>query len=334
MNERTTKLLHELVSDGIVPGVSYTMLHNEEEQKEIFGNRQLEPVVKKLIPELKYDVASLTKVVGTTTVILKLVDEGRLAFDDKVIKYLPGFFDARVTIRHLLTHTSGITGYIKNRNELNAKQLLEALYTLHVGPTFENEVVYTDIGMIFLGLIIEKLYAKPVQRVITEIVLEPLKLENSTFTPLQSECVPTELTKKRGLIQGIVHDPKANILREHCGSAGLFMSMEDLVKFSRWLLSEGSRKKFFKTDMVNKLFKDQTPTHNLGRTYGWDLRYNQSNDPCIYHTGYTGTFILIDKKKQDALIVLTNRIHPHAPNNEFLLRRDQIITEYLSEKEI
>ncbi|MFT8949791.1 MAG: serine hydrolase domain-containing protein [Liquorilactobacillus hordei] len=334
MNERTTKLLHELVSDGIVPGVSYTMLHNEEEQKEIFGNRQLEPVVRKLIPELKYDVASLTKVVGTTTVILKLVDEGRLAFDDKVIKYLPGFFDARVTIRHLLTHTSGITGYIKNRNELNAKQLLEALYTLHVGPTFENEVVYTDIGMIFLGLIIEKLYAKPVQRVITEIVLEPLKLENSTFTPLQSECVPTELTKKRGLIQGIVHDPKANILREHCGSAGLFMSMEDLVKFSRWLLGEGSRKKFFKTDMVNKLFKDQTPTHNLGRTYGWDLRYNCSNDPCIYHTGYTGTFILIDKKKQDALIVLTNRVHPHTPNNEFLLRRDQIITEYLSEKEI
>lgn len=334
MNEKTTSLLHRLVSDGIVPGVSYTMVHGEEEQSEIFGKRQLEPVVRELTPGLKYDVASLTKVVGTTTVILKLVDEGRLAFDDKVIKYLPDFFDNRITIRHLLTHTSGITGYIKNRNELDAHELLAALYTLHIGPTFEKKVVYTDIGMIFLGLIIEKFYDKPVQSVITEVVLEPLSLTDSTFSPLQSECVPTEITKKSGLIQGIVHDPKANILREHCGSAGLFMTMKDLVKFTRWLLSESVRKRFFKTDMVQELFRDQTPTHNLGRTYGWDLRHNRANDVCIYHTGYTGTFILIDKKMQDALIVLTNRVHPRTPNDEFLVRRDQIIAEYLGEKDI
>lgn len=334
MNEKTTDLLHKLVSDRIVPGVSYTMIHKEEEQSEVFGKRQLEPSLQELLPDLKYDVASLTKVVGTTTVILKLVDEGRLAFDDKVIKYLPNFFDGRVTIRHLLTHTSGITGYIKNRNELSAQELLKALYTLHVGPTFENEVVYTDIGMIFLGLIIEKFYKRPVQRVITEVVLKPLNLNNSTFIPLKNECVPTEITKKRGLIQGVVHDPKAYILQQHCGSAGLFMTIKDLAKFTKWLLSESTSRTFFKTDIVNELFKDQTPTHNLGRTYGWDLRDNQANEVCIYHTGYTGTFILIDKKQQDALIVLTNRVHPHTPNDEFLLRRDQIIDEYLGEKEI
>lgn len=334
MNPKTTQLLHELVDSKIVPGVSYTMIQHEKKQSEFFGERQLVPNRVKLTAQLKYDIASLTKVVGTTTVILKLVDSGVLKFDDLIIKFLPAFFDNRVTIRHLLTHTSGISGYIKNRNKLGKEELLKALYTLHVGPTFEKEVVYTDIGMLFLGQVIECIYGMPVQKVIEQVVLQPLLLDSSSFSPKKEECVPTEITLERGLIQGVVHDPKAYILGDRCGSAGLFMPMQDLVSFSRWMINERTTHNYFKSNILNELLKDQTPTKNLGRTYGWDLRINRFDQKCIYHTGYTGTFLLIDLLQKDALIVLTNRVHPVTPNNEFLLRRDQIIAEYLREKDI
>ncbi|KRL04152.1 serine hydrolase domain-containing protein [Liquorilactobacillus oeni] len=325
-------MLHQLVSEKVVPGVSYAMLHDGQLQAEIFGNKEVEPEVKKLSAGLKYDVASLTKVVGTTNVILQLVAKGQLAFDDPIKKYLPRFFDQRVTVRHLLTHTSAITGYIKNRNELSAHELLEALYQLHVGDWFEKKVVYTDIGLIFLGLIIEKIYNQPVQQVIAEKVLRPLDLTESTFCPQAAECVPTEIVPTRGLICGKVHDPKAYILGRHCASAGLFTTLHDLIKFSQWMLDDSSSHKLIPASLINQLFFDQTPDHKLGRSYGWDLRYDSQNKACLYHTGYTGTFILIDKANQNALIVLTNRVHPHTPNDKFLKRRDAIISAYLTEK--
>ncbi|WP_056967381.1 serine hydrolase domain-containing protein [Liquorilactobacillus sucicola] len=332
MNKNTVNMLHQLVSEKIVPGVSYAMLHQGHLQAEVFGKRQLVPVEEELKPALLYDVASLTKVIGTTTVILKLVEEGKLKVDDPVKKYLPQFSDERVTLRHFLTHTSAITGYIKNRNSLNAEQLIEALYTLHTGDWFEKKVVYTDVGMIFLGLIIERLYHKPVQQVITTEVLQPLQMNESTFNPDPAMCVPTELSPQRGLICGQVHDPKANIIGERCGSAGLFMSLYDLIKFSLWMLGSSSNKRVLHEETIAHLFNDQTPNRQLGRSLGWDLRFNKQGSACLYHTGFTGTFILLDKEKQDALIVLTNRVHPRAANDLFLEKRDEIIAQYLSEK--
>ncbi|MCP9312398.1 beta-lactamase family protein [Liquorilactobacillus satsumensis] len=331
-NQKTTALLHQLAASGIVPGVSYAMLHQGQLQAEVFGNKEIEPVVKPLTAGLKYDVASLTKVVGTTTVLLQLVQAQQINWDDPVQKYLPRFFDTRVTLRHLLTHTAAITGYIPRRNELSAPQLLEAFYHLQIGEWFGKKVVYTDIGLIFLGLIIEHLYQQPVQKVITEKVLQPLGLNESTFQPQATECVPTEIKPGRGLICGVVHDPKAFILGQQCASAGLFTTLHDLVKFSQWMLAKEQPHPLVSAKLIDQLFFDQTPTHTLGRSFGWDLRYDPQANACLYHTGYTGTFMLLDKKGQNALIVLTNRVHPHTPNDEFLRKRDEIVAAYLSEK--
>ncbi|WP_057746853.1 serine hydrolase domain-containing protein [Liquorilactobacillus capillatus] len=333
MNKQTVRMLHQLVEEKIVPGVSYAMLHHGNLQAEVFGKSQLIPVERNLKPGLLYDVASLTKVIGTTTVILKLIEEGKIGLDMPVQEYLPHFFDTRVTVRHLLTHTSAITGYIQNRDSLTAQQLLDALYTLHIGGWFGKKVVYTDIGMIFLGLIIEKVYQKPVQKVITMEVLQPLKMNESTFTPAPKDCVPTELSASRGLICGQVHDPKANIIGERCGSAGLFTSLHDVLKFAMWILETSPTKKVLREETITELFKDQTPTGQLGRSLGWDLRYNKQNKACLYHTGFTGTFLLIDKVSQDGLVVLTNRVHPNSANDIFLAKRDQIIAQYLQEKD-
>lgn len=333
MNEKTAALLHRLVDQKIVPGVSYAMICQDDIQIEVFGNKQLVPTVKPLEEGALYDLASLTKVIGTTTVILQLLEAKKLRLDDRVAKYLPRFTDQRVTLRHLLTHTSALSGYIKNRDQLPPAELMAALYTLKPAAWLEKKVVYADIGLILLGQIIEAFYHRPVQAVITTEVLRPLGMKASTFTPEKKQCVPTELTATRGLIQGEVHDPKAFILGEHCGSAGLFSNLADLVKFAKWMLAPQTIPGVLAPETVAMLYADHTPTHDLGRSLGWDLRYDRNNTPCLYHTGFTGTFMLLDQKGKNALIVLSNRVHPSADNEVFLEWRDKIIATYLAEKD-
>lgn len=333
LNPITTNLLHQLSEQQIVPGVSYAMKSQEKWQQEVFGFSQLKPQKKLLVTDQLYDLASLTKVIGTTTVILHLVTVGKLNFEDSVKKFLPDFYDQRVTIRELLTHTAAITGYIPHRNQLAAPQLKKALFTLHTGNWLGKKVEYSDVGLIFLGEIIESFYHKPVQQVIVENVLQPLQMTNSTFEPLVNRCVPTTYSQKTGLLQGKVHDPKARILKEHCGSAGLFAPLSDLMRFVDWILADKIDPKLFSSDLRQQLFADQTPTHELGRSFGWDLRYDSKGQACIYHTGYTGTFMLLDLATKQALIVLTNRIHPDEHNEIFLEKRDQIIATYLKEKD-
>lgn len=333
MNKKTVALLHRLVDEKIVPGVSYAMIHNGQVVTEVFGESQLVPKEKELCPGMLYDLASLTKVIGTTTVILKLVEENKLKVDDPVYLYLPKFHDKQVTLRHLLTHTSALSGYIKDRDSLPKEELIDALYTLKPAPWLGKKVVYADIGLILLGQIIEVFYQKPVQDVIETEVLRPLGMKTATFKPQKQDCVPTELNKKRGLIQGEVHDPKAFVLGENCGSAGLFASLDDLITFSKWMLGQIKNEQVLHEKTITKLFSDQTPTRKLKRSLGWDLRSDEENTPCLYHTGFTGTFMLLDKKGQNALIVLTNRIHPSADNEPFLCWRDRIIETYLTEKD-
>lgn len=333
MNEKTAALLHQLVDQKIVPGVSYAMICQDDIQTEVFGNKQLVPTVKPLEEGALYDLASLTKVIGTTTVILQLLEAKKLRLDDRVAKYLPRFTDQRVTLRHLLTHTSALSGYIKNRDQLPPAELMAALYTLKPAAWLGKKVVYADIGLILLGQIIEAFYHRPVQAVITAEVLRPLGMKASTFTPEKKQCVPTELTATRGLIQGEVHDPKAFILGEHCGSAGLFSNLADLVKFAKWMLAPQTIPGVLAPETVAMLYADHTPTYDLGRSLGWDLRYDRNNTPCLYHTGFTGTFMLLDQKGKNALIVLSNRVHPSADNEVFLEWRDKIIATYLAEKD-
>ncbi len=333
MNEKTAALLHQLVDQKIVPGVSYAMICQDDIQTEVFGNKQLVPTVKPLEEGALYDLASLTKVIGTTTVILQLLEAKKLRLDDRVAKYLPRFTDQRVTLRHLLTHTSALSGYIKNRDQLPPAELMAALYTLKPAAWLGKKVVYADIGLILLGQIIEAFYHRPVQAVITTEVLRPLGMKASTFTPEKKQCVPTELTTTRGLIQGEVHDPKAFILGEHCGSAGLFSNLADLIKFAKWMLAPQTIPGVLAPETVSLLYADHTPTHDLGRSLGWDLRYDRNNTPCLYHTGFTGTFMLLDQKGKNALIVLSNRVHPSADNEAFLAWRDKIIATYLAEKD-
>lgn len=331
MFEKVMTKIEQLYLDGVVPGVSYAIISDENVIEKTMGYSQLFPTKEKLIPGMLYDMASLTKIVGTTTMILKLLQMKKISLDDSIVKYIPDFSDERVTIRHLLTHTSAISGYIKNRNQLSGEELLVKLHQLKVQDWFEKEVVYTDTGLIFLGEIIEYFYNDSVQNIITKEVLEPLGLKNSTFSPDPKKAVPTELQENGKPLRGIVHDPKAQILKEHCGSAGLFMNLDDMVRFTELMLGNIIEDKVILQDTIKLLNKDYTPNGELGRSLGWDLKTSKNKHLCIYHTGFTGTFVVIDRFCGNALVVLTNRIHPTRENKTFLERRDEIVNMFLEQ---
>ncbi|WP_407883766.1 serine hydrolase domain-containing protein [Furfurilactobacillus curtus] len=325
----TEKMIEQLVSEHIVPGASYALIDHECVKKKVIGQAAWWPEPEPLHAGMLYDLASLTKVIGTTTAVMQLVEQGVISVDDSLRHFVPAWSDERVTLRDLLTHTAAISGYIPHRNQLPADQLLAALLKLSVGPTFEQRDHYTDIGLIFIGLVLEAIYQQPVQTVIRQQVLLPLQMTTATFNPEPKDSVPTELTPN-GLLRGQVHDPKAAILKEHCGSAGLFASLDDVTTFAQWFLSD--RDDVLSTKTRDLLQTDQTPRRNLGRSLGWNLIAASTPDHLVaFHTGYTGTILILDRVTKQGFVLLTNRVHPTQNNRRFINLRPHLYRTFLNE---
>lgn len=318
--ERIEAMLHQLVADRVVPGVSAAFMTGGDVATSVFGASQWQPRVAPLRPGMRYDLASLTKVLGTTTVFLQALAAGKVQVDQPLREWLPEFAPA-TTFREALTHTSGLEGYIPHRDELAAPALRAALIAT-LAPTGPHTVLYRDFNLLLVGWALEHVYGAPIQTLIATRVLRPLGLHDASFAPQPADCVPTTYTAGR-LLQGVVHDPKARILGVHAGSAGLFASLEDLVTFTQYAF--GQRHSAAWPRPFGELGQDYAG----GRSLGWDLRRDAQGALWLYHTGYTGGFWLLQPKHQRALIVLTNRVHP-VVNPDFLARRDAIVAQYLA----
>lgn len=321
--ERTKEKISSLVGDAY-PGVDYRFIKPDEHH--ILGLAQLLPTAEALTEEMLFDVASLTKVVCTTTVILKLWERGVLQFDEPLRHFLPTFQEG-VTIRHLLTHTSGVAGYIPHRDQLTASALRQAYLALQT-PQLPSPVKYTDTGTILLGFMLEEIFQQDVATIFQEEVLTPLGMTKSRFEKVDpAQAVASQYDSPRGPLRGTTHDPKAFILGAHAGNAGLFTTSGDLLHFSRMLLQRGWHEgPFLKEETVLLLLEDQTPDKQGGRSLGWDLK-----GPYLYHTGYTGTFLLLDPLQEKGLIFLSNRVHPYDHRAAYLKKRDEIIETFLQE---
>lgn len=335
MYKKTNNYIKELVETKKIPGASYAFVSKETTSQYVYGKKQIIPYEEFLEEGTLYDMASLTKVICTTTIILQLVEKGKIEIDQPLNKYLPDFKDPRVTIRELLTHTSDINPYIPNRDKLNQKELKQALLALTSGSNRGEAVVYTDTGTILLGFLIESFYQKPVQQVFKEEILNSLHMNDSDFSFEDTTLIaPTEVTKTRGLIKGTVHDPKAFVLGKHCGSAGLFSTVNDTLKFVYMVLNKGmyDEKRLLEEETVLNLLLSYTQKNSKPRSLGWDLISYQGRH-ILYHTGYTGTFIIIDILAEEAFVFLSNRVHPVDNKEEYLLIRDELIKIYLTERQ-
>lgn len=319
--------LQTWVTGRIIPGFSVALMTGKDVQSKVSGEAQWQPKPAPLRPGMLYDVASLTKVIGTTSVFLQAWDQKLVAPEMPLKRFLLTFPHA-TTFRQALTHTSGLEGYIPHRDDLPAPELKHALVTqLAVTDEVDSKVVYRDVNLLLVGWALEEIYHQPIQTLITEQVLRSLGLPKATFQPDPKQCVPTTYDPVAGLRRGVVHDPKSAILGRHSGAAGLFASLADLVMFTQYFF--GQKQAAAWPDHARQLTRDWT-AHQLGRSLGWDLRRDSQGRLWLYHTGYTGTFWLIQPQSQLALIVLTNRVHPQ-PNREFLSKRDQLVQRFLAD---
>lgn len=329
---KTQHLIEQMVSERIVPGVNYAFIKKNQVIDSTVGFASLIPERTQLNPFSLYDLASLTKVLGTTNVFLKLYQEGELNFTEPLKEFLPEFKDENVRLFHLLTHTSGIKGWIPNRDELPAPDLLKAIVGLPVTEEFETKMRYADTNFILLGLVLEQIYHQNVHQVIKDEIIKPAHLKGTTFQPNAKECVPTALTQEGELLQGIVHDPKARILGKDCGSAGMFSNMHDLIKMSKGYLGLDKDILPIKQSVISELYSIHTPKNVHPRSWGWDLCFDPADHhPILYHTGFTGTFMVLDRLNHSGMIVLTNRIHPSGHNHIFLAMRQKIVDTFLKE---
>ncbi|MDX2184535.1 MAG: serine hydrolase [Gemmatimonadaceae bacterium] len=269
-----------------------------------------------------YDLASVSKVVGTTAAAMALFDEGRLKLDAPVMEYLPAFADGgaknRVTVRMLLTHRSGLpAGRDLWRIALSPGEARQALLNTPIRCEPGDCFVYSDLGMDVLGLVLEEAAGESLDSYLARRVFGPLGMTDTWYRPpaeLRYRIAPTELTPPRGYpLRGEVHDENAYILGGVAGHAGLFSTAADLSVFAQAMLNGGTfgGARVF-ADSTVKLFTARSAGE---RGLGWDTCAGKHGcgdflGPTAYgHIGYTGTSVWIDPEREMFVILLTNRVH-------------------------
>ena len=268
-----------------------------------------------------YDLASLTKVIALTTSAMILYDEGKLPLDARVQDFLPEFQGEnkeRITIRHLLTHRSGLPAgrqlWKTARSPAQARaQVLETKLQTFPGARF----VYSDLGPVVLGIIIERISGRTLDQFAQERIFDPLGMEDTGFRPaasLKSRIAPTDMTPPRGYpIRGEVHDESAFTLGGVAGHAGLFGTAADLSVFAQMMLNGGTYNGTrIVSDTAIALF---TRTVADARALGWETADGKRgageylSASAYGHTGYTGTSLWIDPEREMFVVLLTNRVH-------------------------
>lgn len=313
------KKAEQAVRDGVICGYSLGFVTQDNQQFFYYGTLGAVPpyCYQEVRDGLYYDLASLTKVVGTTTRILQMAEKKSLDMGAGISDLLPAFCYPGITVEHLLLHCSGLPAEIRHKDIWNEENLPKLLYDTKPQRKPGECFIYSDVGFILLGKVIEALDHKDLETSFQEHIFGPLSLRMRHTSYLTDKSrlnyVPTECTKERGCICGEVHDKKARLLGP-CGSAGLFSTLRDITRFTRLYLEESGL--LFGKETFS-MIRNKTL---YGRTLGWSCEYGQGT---LYHTGFTGTSILINYNQGSGMVLLTNRIHPTRDNEEFLRRRKE-----------
>ncbi|RYE03715.1 MAG: hypothetical protein EOP61_03545 [Sphingomonadales bacterium] len=277
-----------------------------------------------------FDLASLTKVVATTTAAAILYDRHQLDLDAQVVRYLPEFggtvgHDA-ITVRHLLTHSSGLksSGALWQHAKDRAG-ILRQIHTMAVGAPAGTTYKYQDFNLILLGEIVERISRQPLDSFLRKQVFAPLGMKDTGFNPrLSSRIVPTEQddTLRHMLVRGVVHDENAYLMGGVAGHAGLFATARDLARLAQLYLDGGAYggRRIVRAETL-KLFRTaQGIPAGSTRALGWDMPSANgwagplASPSAIIHTGFTGTSIYIDPDRDAYVILLTNRVNPTRDN--------------------
>lgn len=285
----------------------------------------------------RFDMASLTKVIATTTAAMMLEEQGKLDVNRTVASYLPSFNapdKKAITVRMLITHRGGLEAFAPLWKTLKGrKQYLDAINSRPLVYTPGTKSIYSDWDYVLMGLIVEHITGEPLDTYTERTIFAPLGMMETGFRPDtvdKRHIAPTEVDSLRGLVWGSVHDENAAAIGGVAGHAGLFSTAHDLAIFARMLLNGGS------VDSVRLLTPTTiarwTAAQDAGssRALGWDTPALHSSagrffSPRSYgHTGFTGTSIWTDPQRGVWVVLLTNRVYPTRTNEKHLALRRAI----------
>ena len=303
MRELVIQKIEQQIEAGIYPGASFAYYRDGEWSDWYLGEANPE-IGEQTCQGLVYDLASVSKVVGVGTVLTFLWHQGELDIEKSVTEFLPDSDYPDITIRQLLTHATDLDPYIPNRDQLNAEELREAMF--HLNRRSQPAFLYSDVHFLLLGFLLEKIFNQDLDQIIEEQVLGPWGMKETMFGPVE-QAVPTV----RGVEAGIIHDPKARLLGKHAGSAGLFSTVKDLQIFLEHYL---------KDDFAAELSRNFSPLDDKERSLSWNLE-----GAWLDHTGYTGTFIMWNREKQEAAIFLSNRTYEKDERAQWIVDRNQVM---------
>jgi uncharacterized protein YbbC (DUF1343 family)/CubicO group peptidase (beta-lactamase class C family) len=327
-------VIQEAVDSGLIPGAVLVVGHDGQVvYHKAYGWRALIPEREKMTEDTIFDLASLTKVVATTSCVMKLFEQGRIRINDPVTRYLPEFQGGKsdITVRNLMTHFSGFRPDLDLRPiwsgyETGIQRALVDKPTLPPGARF----VYSDINFVLMGEIVRRLSGKTLAQYAHDEIFGPLGMDDSMFQPnaaLRPRIAPTEIDESTGQpLRGVVHDETSRFMGGIAGHAGLFSTAGDLSRFAEMLLSRGEWRdpvsgrtvRIFSELTLHKFTEPGSPMDQPAiRALGWDVDSPYSGNRgelfplgSFGHTGFTGTSMWMDPVSHTYVILLTNVVHP------------------------
>jgi len=330
-------VIEKAISGKAFPGATLAVGYRGKVAVRAFGKLSYDAKAAAVIPNTMYDIASLTKVVATTTLVAKLA-EGDFAvpldLDAKIERYLPEWASGpnaewrhRVTVRHLLTHTSGLPAFKEYwRTSKGKPDTLARIFAEPLEYEPGTKEIYSDLGIILMAEIIERLTGRTLDDLAKSAIFSPLGMKNTMYRPpkkLWPQIAPTEIDNnlRHRLVQGEVHDENAFAIGGVSGHAGIFSTAPDLAAFCQMLLNGGvyAHQRVLRRATIAQF---TTPQQLSGgtRTLGWAVPTEGGSSGHYFsahsfgHTGFTGTSIWIDPDRQLFVVLLTNRVHPTREN--------------------
>jgi uncharacterized protein YbbC (DUF1343 family)/CubicO group peptidase (beta-lactamase class C family) len=332
-------LVLQAISEKKLPGAVVLIGRGDRTlyQKAI-GHRAVAPAAEPMALDTIFDLASLTKVVATTTSVMILVEEGKIRLNDRVASFIPGFErygKGEITVRHLMTHVSGLRPDVDLGDTWSGSETAIGLAIEEVPAALPGErFVYSDINYFLLGDIVRRVSGQTLDRFAHDRIFEPLGMKDTMFVPpasLGRRIAPTENQgPDNSMLRGVVHDPTARRMGGVAGHAGLFSTAADLAIFCRMLLDGGIYRdvRIMSPLTVAKMTTPSTSSADRNvRGLGWDIdsAYSSNRGELLPvgsfgHTGFTGTSLWIDPATRMFVVFLSNRVHPDGKGDVTPLR--------------
>jgi serine-type D-Ala-D-Ala carboxypeptidase len=328
---RAFDILRQAISNRGFPAASIAVTqHGKLIALKAFGHFSYEPNSAHITPDTIFDLASVSKVVATTSMAMLLYQRGLLDLEAPIAAIVPEFAAADtnrsdVTFRMLLAHSSGLPAYEKLFLRAKTREeLLAAAFATSLTADPGTRAEYSDIGFITLGVALERIADEPLNRFCQREVFGPLGMAHTLFNPPPAWRVsipPTadDRTFRHRIIQGEVQDENASLLGGIAGHAGLFASAQDVAVFANALLTVGNP--IFRPETLAIFVRRQSDPPNTSRALGWDTPSSPSQSGKYFsagsfgHLGYTGTSLWLDPARQLSVILLTNRTWPDCANH-------------------